>query len=153
MSDFLTVLRDAVTELAESISDEQKERIISIREKRKEHIKIMGGPPLRDNTEFDPALELALEEAHLRGFEYDLCIVSPQTYKSLNDIPVSVPTPGNHYGKLRDVVTESDRVQMHYLAPPVNYNAGDYNITLTYSQNIEQSLLVNSQALTSRVEL
>lgn len=122
----------------------EKEEVRHLRDQRKEMIKTMGGPPLIRSTAFDPVFELAMEEAEIREFDYDLCVVPIATYKRLNDVTASVPVPGKHYGKMPDFITEYDLERMDMMAPPTQYSAGEYTIQMTYSENIHRAILLNT---------
>jgi hypothetical protein len=125
----------------------EKEEVRHLRDQRKEMIKTMGGPPLRRSTAFDPVFELAMQEAEIREFEYDLCVVPERTYKSLHDISATVPVPGKHYGKMPDFITEYDLERMDDMSPPTQYSAGEYTIQMTYSEEIHRAILLNTGEL------
>lgn len=130
-----------------ALSRLEKQEIEHLRQQRKEMIKTMGGPPLIRPTSFDPVFELAMEEAEIREFEYDLCVVPVATYKRLHDVTASVPVPGKHYGKMPDVVSDYDLERMDMMAPPTQYSAGEYTIQMTYSENIHRAILLDTGEL------
>lgn len=125
----------------------QKEQVRQLRDQRNELITTFGGPPLREPTAFNPVFELAMEEAEIRGYDYDLCVVPETTYKRLNDISATVPTPGKHRGNLPDVISEYDMNRLDDMAPPILYTAGDYSIEMTYAKNIEEAILLDMSKL------
>lgn len=129
------------------LSRYEKEEVRQLRQKRKDMIKTMGGPPLRQPTAFDPVFELAMEEAEIREFEYNLCVVPVSTYKRLNDVPATVPAPGKHYGKLPDCITAYDLERMDMMSPPTQYSAGEYTIQMTYSEEIDSAILLDTGEL------
>lgn len=124
-----------------------RQEVIELREKRKKHIQVMGSPPYTTPEAFDPLLEMCLRESQLRGFSYDLCVVPTYVYKRLLGVSATVPVPGQHYDNIPDVIDGYALDQLHEASPPTWYEAGDHTILMTYSTEIDRSVLIDMEKL------